>query len=337
MILISSIQPNPSSVNLILQARDSSKQYLSLPISPSGTFFQNDITFYDTIKIFYQVNENKKLKSIPAMQFQNGLIEAPTKYFNPGLIPYSSPNIIDSLATARSSFFYNKNLQQLASKNLDEITLRSRVKSSSQLLNEKYATGLFTGEAKEFDVVNDSLIAYTNVLDYVKVRVPGLEVSKMSSQTQVIWRRKPTALFLDEVPVEAASLENISIRDVAFIKAFRPPFFGITGGGGAGGAISVYTRKGADVKYVPGESLNFKLLAGYTRYKEFYNPDYSVDSTSEADVRSTLYWEPFILTEKKDNVYHIEFFNNDISRKLLIIIEGINAKGKLTRIEKLLE
>lgn len=144
-------------------------------------------------------------------------------------------------------------------------------------------------------------------------------------------------MFLDEVRVEVETLDNVSIRDVAFIKAFRPPFFGVTGGGGAGGAISVYTRKGTDIKYVQGEGLNFKLLAGYTSYKEFYNPDYSTDASTEADFRSTLYWEPFILTEKKDNVYHIEFFNNDISRKLLVIIEGINAKGKLTRIEKLLE
>jgi len=91
-------------------------------------------------------------------------------------------------------------------------------------------------------VVNDSLITYTNVLDYVKVRVAGLEVKRLAGfevnkndSPQVNWRRKGTALFLDEVRVEVETLDNVSIRDVAFIKAFRPPFFGVTGGGGAGG------------------------------------------------------------------------------------------------------
>jgi hypothetical protein len=32
-----------------------------------------------------------------------------------------------------------------------------------------------------------------------------------------------------------------------------------------------------------------------------------------------------------------EFYNNDISRKLRIVLEGINAEGKLARVEKVLE
>ena len=37
------------------------------------------------------------------------------------------------------------------------------------------------------------------------------------------------------------------MNDVAYIKVFRPPFIGAIGGG-AGGAIAIYSRKGGDVQ-----------------------------------------------------------------------------------------
>ena len=125
--------------------------------------------------------------------------------------------------------------------------------------------------------------------------------------------------------------------DIAYIKIFRPPFFGSVGGG-AGGAISIYTRKGNDVQSRPGVGIPFNLLTGYTSYKEFYSPDYSVPSSNAmADLRNTIFWDPFILTDKTTKRVKIEFYNNDVSKRHRIILEGINMEGKMTRIEKVVE
>ena len=112
-------------------------------------------------------------------------------------------------------------------------------------------------------------------------------------------------------------------------------------GGGSGGAIAIYTKRGNDGKKnnnanTPG--LDNTILGGYTRFKQFFNPDYekSTDAFGD-DVRSTLYWNPFVLTNKKSPQVKLDFFNNDISKKLKVIIEGFNADGKLTHIEKVLE
>ncbi len=77
------------------------------------------------------------------------------------------------------------------------------------------------------------------------------------------------------------------MNDVALIKVFRPPFFGATGGG-AGGAIAIYTKKGgADNSNIKG--LDFANIYGYSAIKEFYMPDYSKTSDpSIPDYRSTL-------------------------------------------------
>ena len=155
-------------------------------------------------------------------------------------------------------------------------------------------------------------------------------------ETTLTWRGNTTELFLDEMRSQPDFLYSLSMGDIAYIKVFRPPFFGSTGGG-AGGAISVYTRKGNDVQSKPGVGIPFKMLTGYTSYKEFYSPDYSVPTAAAEDIRNTIYWNPFILTDKTNKRVKIEYYNNDISKKHRIILEGMNLDGKLVRIEKVVE
>jgi hypothetical protein len=151
------------------------------------------------------------------------------------------------------------------------------------------------------------------------------------------WRGHSPDLFLDEIPTTADQLSILSINDVAYVKVFPPPFFGSVGGG-AGGAISVYTRKGGDVKPTPGVGLNFQRLAGYTNYKEFYQPNYeNPEATFAEDARTTLYWNPFVLTYGKNHTVQISFYNNDISKRLRFVLEGVNTEGKIARIEKIIE
>jgi len=43
------------------------------------------------------------------------------------------------------------------------------------------------------------------------------------------------------------------------------------------------------------------------------------------------------MTNKRSPRYPVEFYNNDVSTKLQIILEGINAQGKMTRVVKMIE
>lgn len=81
------------------------------------------------------------------------------------------------------------------------------------------------------------------------------------------------------------------------------------------------------------------LLTGYAVKKEFYSPDYASSSPLHEvpDVRTTLYWDPFILTDGHSKKITIQFFNNDISGKLKLVMEGVNENGKMTRMERVIE
>src|SRR6476620_1662377 len=139
------------------------------------------------------------------------------------------------------------------------------------------------------------------------------------------------------MPVDISQLTDMSMANVAYIKVFNPPFFGAFGGG-ASGAIAVYTPKGggANINAKQGRGMPFKIITGYAPQKEFYSPNYvTFDQINEQeDLRSTLYWNPTILTTKENHIIKINFFNNDITSSFRVIVEGVSKDGKLTRVVK---
>jgi len=84
----------------------------------------------------------------------------------------------------------------------------------------------------------------------------------------------------------------------------------------------------------------FAVIKGYTAAKEFYVPQYhenAQDDQVSGDYRSTLYWNPRVILDKDHRKVTISFFNNDVSSRLRVIVEGINKDGKLTRVDQIIK
>lgn len=335
-----SIKPNQS-ITLFLQSKDSSKQYFVLPVKSNGNFEQKQLIFFDTAKVFYQFNNDKKLDEISTVNFQNTLSQV---IFSKTINHYQQIEI-DSLSTSQNNAL-NKLIEQLKNDNkvpiLKEVIVTTKIKNAKEILDDKYTSGLFkNNNGYAFNVIDDPAgKGSIDVLHYLQSLVPGLTMSHSltpGDTTALTWREGSPDIFLNEMPSDAYTIQNISITDIAYIKVFRPPFMGASGSGPSG-AIAIYTLKSEDVKYANKKGISSVLLNGYTSYKEFYSPDYFTKSAdSQIDTRTTLYWNPYILTDKKNKTFKIEFFNNDITKRFRVIVEGVNALGKLARIEKIIE
>ena len=202
-------------------------------------------------------------------------------------------------------------------------------RSRAQEIDENYTSGLFRGsDANSFDLVNDPFAAGSlNIFQYLQGKVAGLQISGATGggNPSLSWRGGTPTLFLNEMQVDPGTLQNTPVADIAYVKVFRPPFFGAPGGG-AGGAIAVYTRKGNEQnnnqQSTPG--LEKGTLVGYAAPKEFYSPDYSKESPlfEVTDVRATLYWASYILTDAGNRRMTITFYNNDVSTRLRVVLEG---------------
>jgi hypothetical protein len=134
---------------------------------------------------------------------------------------------------------------------------------------------------------------------------------------------------------DVSMLQSTPVSDIAYIKVLRPGQSIVSGGGG--GVIAVYTRKGGDVTPdANAKGLSYVQLMGYSPFKEFYSPDYATVSERHAydDVRTTLYWNPTIFLDKSRKRLRVKFYNNDITKRFRLVLEGLNMAGRLIHVEK---
>ncbi len=337
--------PKNTQLNVFLQAKDSSRQLFFLAMDSTGKFKQDGLVFFDTVQVFYQFNNSKHLANKAVVNFSNGTWKSA-----PVIKPDTAwrvPIPLDTSLLNRGRFFASeaeriKPELEKKVKVLETVTVKARQKSKQQIMDERYASGLFSGgDATTFDLTDDvSALGAFNIFSYLQGRVAGLQITTGGQGSQLQWRGATPSLFLNEMPVDVSQIENIPVSDIAYVKAFRPPFFGAMGGG-AGGAIAIYTKKGGDNTSSNSSisGLDKTRLTGYSTPKEFYSPDYSKESAQNElpDIRTTLYWAPYILTDKNNHKITLNFFNNDVSKRLRIILEGMNEEGQLTRVEKLIE
>jgi hypothetical protein len=331
-------------LTMILQTKKNNTQVLSIPVNQKGEFSVNNLIFYDTAKMYYQINndKNKKLTSTASFDFRNSFMRFPDKPVA-NLLPVLKPVLPDSSAQKRNEriaklrrdeFFEGQKV-----KTLQGVEVTSRKISVEQQMDKEYTSGFFSGgDGYTFVTADDNLASSSiSVLDYLQGKVAGLQISTSGpSGGTLSWRGGTPALFLNEMNADVSLIQSTPMSDVAMIKVFRPPFMGAPGGG-SGGAVAIYTKKGA-ARNSEVTGLSFTNVVGYTPVREFYSPNYDAGADrSKGDFRSTLYWNPYLVFDKFTRRLLIPFYNNDNCKKIRVVIEGVNEQGKLTREEKFFE
>ena len=169
---------------------------------------------------------------------------------------------------------------------------------------------------------------YTNVMDAIQGKVPGLTVGQNGARLRginTLFGNTQPLYLVDGMATSFQGIQSINVNDIDRVEILKGPSSAIFGSRGANGVIAVYTKSGS--YYKRGE-YRFKML-GYHTPKKFYSPKYSVKKTDDKpDKRTTIYWKPIAKTDINGNA-RIEYFQSDVNGKFEIIIEGMSSNGKL--------
>lgn len=315
---------------------DSMTSYANAPINEKGQFVIPQMIFMDTALIYYQGNEQNKKGTDISVKFDPHFFDRPTQVKIPFPLkvppPVNNNTLKQFLTTTTDLAKLNK-----ASKTVMLQEVNVNAKKPEESIEKRYTSGMFTGDGYSFDLTKENPTAL-NVFQYLQSRVAGLQITGDYNNPSLSWRGGAPTLYLNEMQSDVSMLSTLSMQDIALVKVFRPPFMGGFGGG-ANGAIAVYTKKGGDG--VPRNDkgvVGFKLYkkGGYALTKQFYSPDYSVkkDIHSLPDKRLTLYWNPNVPVDTLTHTARVEFYNNDMTKKFRVVVEGIGENGNVGRLER---
>ncbi len=181
--------------------------------------------------------------------------------------------------------------------------------------------------------VDENMGTYQNVLDMMKGRIPGVQVSGdnvlIRGTSSFLLSNEP--LFLvDNVPVSIDHVLSMNPMDVERIEVLKGPSAAIYGSRGSNGVIAIFTKQG---RFLIKGKLDFDML-GYHHPREFYSPRYGTgfDNMIE-DFRSCLYWKPEIRTDKEGRA-EVSFFNSEKTGRYFIVVEGITDEGRIGSSER---
>ncbi len=326
------------SITMLLPNPNKAPDIINLPLQSNGMFMDSSLLLFDTLKVNYQVGVKNKFGD-PVVRFMPGFLPPLAKTM--AATGKYNERFGDTTGLGHHWFWAEEAaslLRQYEGSLMDEVVVKAKAKTRVQEMDEKYTSGMFSGDGIQFDLTDElSAFSAMDIFQFLQGRVAGLQVSGTGANTQLTWRGGTPGLFLNEMQSDVSMVSSTPVADIAYIKVFRPPFMG--GFGGANGAIAIYTRRGDDVKREPGKGLASGVVKGYQAIKQFYSPNYAnyTPENDKKDIRTTLFWNPQLITNGKDNKVSVTFYNNDISESFRVIIEGITRDGRMTRIEQIME
>ena len=323
----------------ILSPRDTAMRKRSavrfLKTDSTGRFAIDSQMFFDRMNILFSEIRGRKNKFIKVKLDEDSLY----RRFNLPDVKIPFKDSISEASTAKMNDAYNDYLKAEGLM-LGNVTVRGRIKSKIEELEEQYTSGLFSGgiNSRVLDLTGENT-GSLNIFEYLQGRMPGLTINRnMEGGYNLSYRDgglggNNVSLYLDEVQTDASFIESIPVNQIAFVKMMGN-FVGTFGGGAA---LAIYMKKGAELNAATESATDIVPYNGYAIIKEFYNPDYDVrqPDDSKADTRLTLLWNPSMNLAHVDPKIPIIFYNNDRTKKFKIVAEGVTNDGRFLMIEKI--
>jgi len=183
----------------------------------------------------------------------------------------------------------------------------------------------------------DKLQQYSNLL-YAFYNLPGIEIKNnniylIRTQHSLRGGPKPMLVLLDGTPVDGAMILQLSPYDIAGVEILTTGGnTTVYGSDGSHGVIIITTKRGDEATPID-NSFNKAHYTpqGYSATKQFYSPQYDAPAKNQmADLRSTIYWNPDIITDAQGHAT-FSYFNADGMGNYKVTLEGMDTNGGLVR------
>jgi len=232
--------------------------------------------------------------------------------------------------TAMNTYVKNNQKQrnQLYTQGLIGGKMLREVKIDARKRDDNYRTQSLAGAGNADQVLHSKDIGYGLLSDNLNGKLRG--VVFVSGVPHLEIDGKAMLVIVDGI--EKARLPT-SANEVETVEVLKYASASIYGMNGAGGVLVITTKiqQGKELKDISSKGILPITARGFYKAREFYSPKYAGATDNKlADLRTTIYWNPEIVTDKDGNA-QFEFYNADAKGRYRVVVEGIDEKGNLGR------
>lgn len=332
-----SMQFDSSRIDIITKGADSSTIFSTARLDQKGAFAVNDLHFRKQATIYVQAtNKEKKKKKLEFELFPGYIDTLGDKIISSALRPAFKE--LTGKQAGNEHFVKNYSVSGLG-KELTEIIIKGKTKEERRAdsLNKTLTTDAF--RESEFTKLPDPNFGYISFAHLFEQEFFGFRFNMGYGRISGMGGTESTGLasneivsfYLNEQPISSDELNFINPKEVVLVKVNRNANLHL-GHMGPGPSVLIYTIRKTYSRF----GFDASTLAGYSIPLHFANPDFSRNEIRNTeDRRTTLLWQPQVKFENGKAT--LQFYNNDYTKKFKVIVQGIDKKGNLYYLEKIIE
>ena len=145
----------------------------------------------------------------------------------------------------------------------------------------------------------------------------------------------PMLVVIDGAEVDAGDINFLTPNDIETIEVLKYAGTAMYGMAGGNGVLVITTKlsRGLSAKDISSVGVLPISPMGFYKAREFYSPKYDRpgNNIKQADLRSTIYWQPELKTDSHGHA-SFDFYNADGTGTYKMVIEGIDKDGNIGRL-----
>ena len=310
--------------------------YKDVVTDVNGNFRFSNLTFQDSSQVILNAKNN------PNGKYMELTVNSDTY---PGLIKnVNSPDNVANIDSILTIYLENTKRQYSGNHILKEVVIKAKVEEKKPSHVDYPALVGLSPEADH--IVNGAQLTGCNdLLECLKGAAFGLTYSEQDFYITRDYNQgnkaTPVQVYYNGMPVETSYLSNIDPKTVESAEIFLNN--GITDIGkmnNTKGVLVINSKKIpkgekislSDLKnLIPQKNIITISPQGYEKAREFYVPKYIVPKTSMQlpDLRTTVYWNPTVITDKVTGKASFDFYNSDGKGTYRAVIEGLDIDGNI--------
>lgn len=245
----------------------------------------------------------------------------------------------NSISPDNNNVKYEAYLLKQQTRMLDEITVTAKKERNYDfdLMGNKIIK--IYGKPDGIIQVDDRTVG-GNVIEIIRGKIPAIQIRgdgnelypyeySMRGIASISGAQNPPLILLDGVVYDAPKTEkdplmSLNVRDIDWIEYVVNAGTSAYGVRGSGGIVAIYTKRGKNGYSNIKSSLSVLNLQGFESNKTFFEPKNTPEN--QQDVRDLLLWKPSIQLNS-EKPFTVNFKNNDIATKALVVLEGVLSDG----------
>lgn len=330
----SGIALNNGNVRLLIRDKNYSENTLT---NADGRFKFSKLMFLDSTKVNLSARNNAKANDL-VLSLDGELSQRISKILN-------SPDEILNIDSVLNPYLKNSKIQYSNLHILKEVVIRD-TKITPKVSHKDFGSLSSLSSEPDHLIRGSQLKDCSNVLDCIKVLAIGMTFDEnnfyvLRDFTQ--GKKIPAQVFVKGMPVDVNFLFTLSPDAIESVEIFVKDELGLVNSAyNTNGAIVVNLKKVETTKVslrdleqlIPPKNEVTFMPKGYAVVRTFYLPRYNGPKdirTNNNDRRSTIYWNPNVITDKTTGAASLEYFNADGTGTYRAIVEGIDKDGNIGR------